>query len=203
MGILRLFRKLLGVDEIDEPYWDRFAEANGASRDYRFGDEVIYIPYRGMEIEMSSYTHYTTVGNNSYESFYLRGQLNFRPGSDFQLQITQEGWIEKVQKLFGAADIPIGSEEFDRNFHIKSNDESGAIRFLSDVRLREAILEKNPIRIAVTKGTGIFDERPTEGCHMIYLIESAAEEDFEKLEGCLSLMKSLADAAIKSGLILQ
>lgn len=202
MGILRLFRKLLGVDEIEEPYWEQFAKAHRGSRDYRFGEEVIHIPYKNLEIEMSSYTHYVTVGTNSYESFYLRAQLNFfNLGSDFQLQITQEGWVEKVGKLFGTKDIKIRSEEFDRRFYIKSNDELKAHHFLSDTKLREVIMEKNPIRIEVTKEQGIFDESPAEGCHMIYLIESAADENFEKLESCLSLMKLLADAAIKSGFI--
>lgn len=201
MGILRLFRKLLGVDEIEEPYWEQFAKAHNASLDYGFGEEVVHIPYKNMEIEMSSYTHYVTVGSKSYESFYLRAQLSFYSLSDFQLQVTQEGWVEKVGKLFGMKDVEIRCEEFDRRFHIKSSDELKVNHFLSDAKLREVIVEKNPIRIEVTKEKGIFDESPAEGCHMIYLIESAPDENREKLESFLSLMKLLADAAIKSGLI--
>ena len=197
MTILRYFYKLLfGISY--EPIWRHFAKETGGV--YINGSEnKVEITYRGHVISIDNYTHYIVVGGSSYEREYLRAKVDFKYVDRIEFKITPQDIYENLGKLFGAKDIEIGFNEFDKRFMIEGNDSYKIQILLSNDKLRELIMNLKPIRLAITEEEGIFDEKPMEGNSMIYYISEVKVKDIVVLTQLYHLIINLIDGLVEIG----
>ena len=68
------------------------------------------------------------------------------------VEVTREGVIAKISKVFGAQDIIIGDDAFDRAFLVKSTSEA-AVRALLSARVRSEMLELGVDRVIYDDGS--------------------------------------------------
>ncbi|MNU74232.1 hypothetical protein D3C71_637290 [compost metagenome] len=193
MGIFKyvydsLFGKDYGI------VWKQFSKENSGI--FRFsprGYKLVY-PYGDFLITIETYTHYTSVGGNSYESEYVRGITEFASKDNFNLLITQQGLIENISKVFGAQDVQTGDRRFDKKFMIKSNDEAKTQLILSNSSITNMLLENETIRLAITDGEGLFNEKPGEGNFMFYFISESKIQHVNQLNRINTLFTNMLDA---------
>jgi hypothetical protein len=68
------------------------------------------------------------------------------------VEVTREGAIAKISKAFGAQDITIGDETFDRAFLVKATSEA-AVRAVLSALVRSAMLEMGADRVIYDDGS--------------------------------------------------
>lgn len=157
MGLFReLYRTFFGKDY--SVVWKQFAIERKGSYS-AIPDDKVQLSYKGFTLTIDAHTHYVSSGGNTYESYFLRGMVEFLPLGEYTLQLTQQGFFENVGKLFGMQDIRIGVSEVDRKFIIKSNDEVKTQLLFSDRKLTNIFETMKVLRIQVSDKTGLCDEK--------------------------------------------
>ena len=97
---------------------------------------VLKFPYREQTIVVIS------VPGSKYRHAKTEASMTLRkPAAD--LTIVKESAAIRLGKALGAADVQLGSDEFDREFRIKTTDEFFA-RNMLNFRLQQKLLEMKP-----------------------------------------------------------
>lgn len=91
----------------------------------------ISIPYKKWTIEIS-------VSDTKPLKFHIR----FTSHQLFELELSQEDFIEKIRKKFGAPDIELGAKEFDNHYLIKS-DKPHVVKELLTKEIQNIFLKYN------------------------------------------------------------
>lgn len=81
---------------------------------------------------------------------YTRMRAKLPMQADFRFLITREGLLSEIAKLFGAQDIQVGDEAFDKLFMIKGNNEQLIKAMLQNVRIRELLMAQQEVHFALT-----------------------------------------------------
>lgn len=190
MGLLNsIIRSLFGKDNTD--IWHQFAvEKNGTYAPV--SDHRVLLQRKGAVITFDNYYDYPNVGNASGVNL-TRGIAEFVAVDQYTLTITRQGVAENIGKAFGAQDIRIGVQPFDKTFMIKSNDETKTQQLLNDDLIQQLLLEIHPIRLAITNGEGLWNERPKEGHFMLYVVSEDPVKTIAQLDEFYLLMTELLD----------
>ncbi len=200
MGLFKnIYDSLFGKDY--GVIWKQFSlENSGIFRFSPRGYKLEY-PYGDFLITIETHIHYTTVGGNTYESEYVRVITEFASKDHFNLLITQQGLIENISKFFGAQDVQTGDKRFDKRFMIKSNDEAKTQLILSNSSITNVLLESETIRLAVTDGEGLFNEKPKEGSFMLYYVLDSKIKQIDQLNKIHSLFTNMLDTLAKNATV--
>jgi hypothetical protein len=91
-------------------------------------------------------TYFSAANKNEYTR--MRAKLPMQ--ADFRFLITREGLLSEIAKLFGAQDIQIGDEEFDKLFMIKGNNEKLIQQMLQNSKIRQLLLAQPEVHFALT-----------------------------------------------------
>ena len=119
---------------MEDTCWMQFAkEHNGKYIPGQYWNaDCIEIIYKNHHLLFDTYTDYTTSGNSSYNKTYTRVRVEFHSPDNLRFRLMKQGIFLSIGKLFGAQDIIIGDEDFDKKFVIKGNDEYKIQRIFSD-----------------------------------------------------------------------
>ena len=99
-------------------------------------------------------------------------RVPFKTESSFNFNIYREGLIAMIGKTFGMQDIVIGDHEFDRQFIIKSNNESQIKKFLDSEELKRKIEDLDDCNILITKESYSIDNYTPKGVkHLVFRSE--------------------------------
>lgn len=181
----------------DESIWRQFASENHGSYIPIFNHRV-QLSYKDFTIIFDAHSHFTTVGNSSYEAEYTRGLVEFVSSDSFKLRITKQGFFENIGKLFGLQDIRIGEKEFDGKFIVKSNDEPKTLLMLSNNSITKLLQEIKTVRFDITDDDGLFDEKPTQGNSMLYFVLDGKVKDVRELNKLFHLFRDTLDSLTKT-----
>ncbi|MFN5416786.1 MAG: hypothetical protein ACK5B9_06985 [Flavobacteriia bacterium] len=198
MSILKkIIKKFFGKDY--EFLWRQFAIENEGIYFSDFGQDKVEFDYQAYKVVFETYRHYVSSGHGSYESHYVRAIVEFNSYDKIKLRITNQGLIDTVAIFFGAQDIQIGDASLDKKYIIKGNDEFKAQLILSDNLIKKFLLENEIIRLEITEGEGLFDEKPQEGCSMLYYISEKKISQIDQLYELKSFITQFVDLLSKHG----
>lgn len=192
----RIYDSLFGKDY--GMVWKQFSKENSGI--FRFSPRGYRLDflYRNFPITIETYSYYTTPEGTSE---YVRGVVEFAVLDPFKLLLTRQGLVENISKIFGAQDIQIGDKRFDKDFMIKSNDETKTRLLFSDASVAEVLLKNQTIRLEITDGEGLFGEKPTEGKSMLYYILEGEINEINQLNDISSLFKTVLDALMEMNVV--
>ena len=91
------------------------------------------------------------------------------------VEITREGVIAKIAKLFGAQDIQLGEEAFDRTFLVKGTSER-TVRAVLSALVRQEMLQMDAVRVAYDDGSA-HKHGPMALLEVPRIVTGAAELD--------------------------
>lgn len=176
-----------------EPIWREFAkEKNGTY--LQGGEDKVAVVCKNHTILLDHYVHYTTVGSNTYQKEYTRGIVEFRSPDKLKLRLTSQDLVDNIGKLFGAQDILVGDKQFDKQFMIKGNDEYKIQLLFSDHSIKKLLSELKVVRLEITDGEGLFDEKVQEGNSMLYFLSEEKVKNVQQLNKIYQLFAELLDA---------
>ncbi|MEW6235018.1 MAG: DUF3137 domain-containing protein [Candidatus Omnitrophota bacterium] len=119
--------------------------------------------------------------------FCTRMRAPFVNKDGFYFSIYRKGIFDAIGKLLGMQDVPVGDEEFDRDFIIKGNNETKVKALFSDPKIRELIKAQPSFYFEVKADGGWFEERFPEGVDELYFLVDECITNIERLEALYKL----------------
>jgi len=202
MNILKNIYKF-NLDKNNETVWSVFSdENNGKFINGQYGNhDHVEINYLHHKIIFDRYTHYQVVGNKSFDTLFTRVRLEFKIQDEFRFKLTKQGFINTIDKLFGAQDIQVGDVVFDKKFMIKGNNEYKIQTIFSNKVLQKLLLQQDDIQLQILDKEGVFSEQIKEGNAMLYYISEKVVKEKEQLNSLLKIYQILIDQLTKTNSI--
>lgn len=140
--------------------WKEFSiQTNGTFKEgHSWHSDSVEIKHKNSAIIFDNYTLWS--GKYSAEMTRITVPINVK--DSFRFEIYPEGFIRKIEKMFGAQDIQIGYPEFDKAFIIKSNNEFKTKSFLRNPKLRSLLLEHKDSNLLISDKKGIWEQKLPE-----------------------------------------
>jgi len=171
--------------------WQQFAKENNGT--YTEANNRVTYVYKTHVLVFDTHTHYTIVAGSTQEKEYTRARLEFVSPGNLQFRLMHQGIVDSIGKFFGAQDILIGDEKFDKRFMIKGNDESKVQLLFSNNALRNLLLTQQDLHLQLLDKEGIFDEPITEDHAMLYYLSTEKIKTIEQLNALYTLYTTLID----------
>ena len=140
-----------------------------------------------------------TVSNGKTSTVYTRMRAPFADPEGFRFTVYRKGIFSDIGKWFGMQDIEIGDEAFDREFILKSNQESKLRELLGSTRIRELINQQPEIYFAVKDDEGFFGSVFPEGVDELYFQVVGIVKDVERLKLIYELFSETLDQLCRIG----
>ena len=196
MGILK---EIFG--EKHEAVWKQFSAEIGA--DYVIGhygnSDSVVANTENWKITFDTHTSYAVSGSRTYEKDYTRIRALFVSRDNLKFVIYRQGLLNSIGKLFGAQDIIVGHQEFDKAFIIKGNDEYKIQLLFSNSKIRELIMAQREIHLEIIDAEGPFEEKIPEGVCELYFLIDGIIKDIKELKSLYSIYVALLDELSKIG----
>jgi hypothetical protein len=179
----------------EDALWKRFCDENHgvyAIGQYDAQDSVTIV-YQRYFIIFDRYIRYQVVGASSFTSKFTRVRMECKTPGDLRFEISRQGFMESLGKLFGSQDIQVGDKDFDRKFLIKGSDVEMIRKLFADVKMQDLLHRQHDIQLHLLDMSGIFDEPIGTGNAMLYYISETQVTDIVQLDELLKLYKRLCD----------
>ena len=109
------------------------------------------VRYKHEEWEIVLDTYEVSAGNSSQTITRMRAPFINLDG--FYFYMYNEHVFTRLAKFFGAQDVEIGDEMFDKKFMIKANDPVKLKALLDDKRLKQLIYKNPKVRFGISDGS--------------------------------------------------
>lgn len=76
----------------------------------------------------------------------------------------------------------INHQIFNKKYTVKTNHNSHSSALLNHKEIINQTLALKPLRIEITNESGLFDEKPSNGQYMLYVIKEGYLKDINQLE---------------------
>ncbi|WP_337964695.1 hypothetical protein [uncultured Flavobacterium sp.] len=171
--------------------WQELAnETNGTFKEgYSWRSDSNTINYKKWTIISDNYR----LWSGKYSTQMTRVIARITLTDNFKFEIYREGFVRKVEKLFGAQDIEIGYADFDKAFTIKSNNELKIKTLLRNKEIRNLISSQTDVNIQISNHQGIWEkELPKNEFELSYFMDGKIQ-DIEILKSLIELFKLILD----------
>lgn len=171
--------------------WQEFAkETNGTFKvGYSWISDSNEIEYKNWKIIFDNYTAWS----GKYSKEITRVIVPITLKDNFKFEIYNDGFVRKIEKLFGAQDLEIGYPDFDKAFVIKSNNEFKIKTLLRNKEIRNLILLQKEVNIQISDKKGIWEEQlPENEYELSYFIDGEIH-NIETLKSLLEMFKLILD----------
>lgn len=189
-----LYKSLFGKNYA--PMWREFANDINGTLTIQ-SEFVVRCDYNGFVLIFDTFTHYTTVGASTYDTEYIRCQVEVISTDNLKFRLTPQGLLEDIGKWFGAQDIVIRDRDFDNKFMIKGSDDYKIQQFLSSVQIKNFLLRDKLIRFELTDEEGIIDVNPSAGHSMLYYVSNKKITNISQLKDLYLLLTESVDKLVK------
>ena len=179
--------------------WQEFAkEAGGTFKEgYSWRSDSTEIEYKNWKIIFDNFT----VWSGKYSSKTTRVIAPVALSNNFKFEIYREGFIRKIEKIFGAQDVEIGYPEFDKAFTIKSNNEFKIKTLLQNKEIRSSLDSQKEVNIQVSDQEGIWGKDLPQGEHELSYYIDGEVDDLEIPKSLLKLFKLVLDDLYQMNII--
>ena len=141
-----------------------------------------------------------TVSDGETSTAYTRMRAPFVNPADFRFVVYRKGIFSGIGKWLGMQNIEIGDEVFDRDFILKSNQETKLRQLLGSTKIRELIRRQPQIYFAVKDDEGFFSSRFPAGVDELYFQVVGVIKDIERLKLLYALFSETLDGLCSIGL---
>ncbi len=180
-------------------FWKEFADrTNGTFKEgYSWHSDSVEIEYQNWKIVFDNYT----LWSGKYSAEMTRVIVPIILQNDFRFEIYREGFIRKIEKLFGVQDIEIGYADFDKAFTIKSNNEFKIKTLLRNSEIRRLITNLKEVNIQISDQKGIWEQTlPANEWELSYFFDGEIW-DLNTLNELLKLFKLILDEMLQMNAI--
>lgn len=183
--------------------WKDFALAIGGNfyEGQAWHSDRVEIQCQSWKIIFDNYISYSEVGKRSFEAHYTRIRVPFQSPDRFQFTLSRKGILSSIGKLFGAQDIVIGDQDFDRQFIIKGTDELKVRQLFSNSRLRDLISKQADIHIEIVDCEGYFGDKLPDGHYELFFMADGNLQDFQQLEQLKTMMEEFIHQLSQMGVL--
>jgi hypothetical protein len=119
--------------------------------------------------------------------------------SGFRFTVYRKSIFSGIATRLGMQDIEVGDDAFDRDFVVKSTDESRVRTLLASPRLRELIALQPEIHLSVKDDEGWFATRFPDGVDELYFSVAGIIKDIDRLKRLFDLFAETLDALVDLG----
>ncbi len=179
--------------------WNQFAnQTSGTFKEgYSWHSDSVEIEHKKWKIVFDNYTLWS--GKYSTEMTRVIAPIILQ--DNFRFEIYREGFIRKIEKIFGAQDIEIGYADFDKIFTIKSNNEFKIKTLLRNSEIRNLITSQKDVNIQISDQKGIWEQKlPENEFELSYFIDGEIR-DLNILNELLELFKLILDEMLQINVI--
>lgn len=172
-------------------FWQEFAkQTNGTFKEgYSWRSDSNTIEYKNWKIIFDNYT----LWSGKYSTQMTRVVAPITLTDNFKFEIYREGFIRKIEKLFGAQDVEISYPEFDKAFTIKSNNEFKIKTLLRNKEIRNLLESQKEVNIQISDQEGIWENKlPEREYELSYYMDDEVD-DMEILKSILKVFKLILD----------
>ncbi|MFH6966698.1 hypothetical protein [Flavobacterium sp. FlaQc-28] len=179
--------------------WNEFAnETNETFKEgYSWRSDSVEIKHKHWKIVFDNYT----LWSGKYSTSVTRIVVPITLQGDFKFEIYNEGFIRKVEKLFGAQDIEIGYQDFDKYFTIKSNNEAKTKTLFRNKEIRDLISSQKEVNIQICNQRGIWEEQLSENEFELSYYCDSKVRDINTLKNLLKLFELLLNEMLQINVI--
>lgn len=172
-------------------FWQEFAkQTNGTFKEgYSWRSDSNTIDYKNWKIIFDNYT----LWSGKYSTQMTRVVVPITLADNFKFEIYREGFIRKIEKLFGAQDIEIGYPEFNKAFTIKSSNEFKIKTLLRNKEIRNLLESQKEVNIQISDQQGIWEKKLPEGEYELSYYMDGEVDDMEILKSILKVFKLILD----------
>ena len=165
--------------------WQELAEETGGKfiEGHSWHSDRTEVEYNNWKIIFDNFT----LWSGKYHTEMTRVIAPIISTNDFKFEIYRNGFIRKIEKLFGAQDVEIGNIEFDKAFVIKSNNEFKIKTFLRNKKIRNLIELEKEVNIQICDQKGIWEEKLPQNELELSFFWDEEIKDIEKLKSILNL----------------
>lgn len=174
--------------------WQEFAKETGGTfkEGYSWRSDSTEIDYENWKIIFDNFT----VWSGKYSSETTRVMTSITLSDNFRFELYREGFIRKIEKIFGAQDIEIGDPEFDKAFTIKSTNEFKIKALLRNKAIKNLISALKEVNIQISNQEGIWEkELPPNEFELSYYSDGEIN-NLETLKSVLQLFKLILDELV-------
>jgi hypothetical protein len=134
-----------------------------------------------------------TVSNGKTSTVYTRMRAPFVDPEGFRFTVYRKGIFSDIGKWFGMQDLELEDEAFDRDFILKSNQESKLRELLGSSKIRELIGQQPQIYFAVKDDEGCFSSKFPAGVDELYFQVVGVIKEVERLKLLYELFAETLD----------
>lgn len=180
--------------------WQEFAKKTNSTfkEGHSWQSDSTEIGYKNWKI---IFDHYT-LWSGKHCTQMTRAIVPIILKDDFKFEIYDEGFVRKIEKLFGVQDIEIGYPDFDKAFTIKSNSEFKIKTLLRNKELRNHIALQKKVNIQICNQKGIWENKLPENEFELSYYRDGKVDNLETLSSLLKMFKLLLDELSALELIL-
>ncbi|MCL9807636.1 hypothetical protein NAT51_19090 [Flavobacterium amniphilum] len=172
--------------------WEEFANATGGKfveRDENWLSDKAEIDHNGWKIIFDNHT----ICSDKFQQEMTRVIAPIVTVDKFRFEIYRNGFIRSIEKIFGAQDIKIGRQEFDKTFIIKSNNEFKIKSLLQNQKIRSLIENEKEVNLELSDQKGVWGVKLPEKELELQFYTDGAINNIEHLKSLLSLFQELLD----------
>lgn len=140
-----------------------------------------------------------TVSTGKAVVVFTRMRAPYVNPDGFRFTVYRRSIFSGIAKLFGMQDVEVGEDSFDRDFIVKSNDESKVRALCLNPRLRELIARQPEIHFTVKDDEGWFGPSFPEGVDELYFSVTGIIKDVERLKLLYELFAATLDELCRMG----
>ncbi len=130
----QIYKDVLGKKDL----WEKLSELyNGKLKINR----TISKDINSLRLEIP-YKNHTLILTES-DTKPLKFETELKLNGNFEFNISWEGAVERVLKLFGTQDIIVGDKDFDKKYLIRSNDPDLLLKLLAYGQIKQTMLKHN------------------------------------------------------------
>jgi hypothetical protein len=158
----------------------------------------VNIPYKNWTITADTFVTMDLINvskGNPYggNSEHTRIRVPFLKGEDLNFSITTATALNSFAKIFGAHDIKVGEEEFDKQFIIKGTNENKVKLIFSNSSVRRSLSEIGDINLVLRDHEGFLGTQLPENIYELFLKAEDVILDENKLKSFIQLFFELLD----------
>ena len=185
---MSIMREIFGPSK--KEIWRLLSEQTGAEfveGGLFIGPDRVVAQYGDWTVTLDTYT----VSTGKTSTTYTRIRAPYVNADGFRFSIYRSGIFSDLGEFLGFQDIKIGSEDFDRDFVIKSSDEDKVRELLAEPRIRELIDRQPRFHLEVKDDEGWFGRSFPEGVDELYFRVAGVIRNVDQLKDLFELFSEV------------
>jgi hypothetical protein len=174
-----------------EEIWRQLSDEIGAQfvdGGFWKGDKIV-AKHQEWTVTLDTYT----VSTGKSSTTFTRMRAPFFNPHEFRFTIYRRSVFTGIATRFGMQDIEVHDELFDRDFVVKSTNESAVLELLANSRIRELIAAQPRINLTVKDDEGWFGPSFPDGVDELYFSAAGVMKDVERLKQLYALFAETLD----------